>query len=111
MLDYTGLKAITSSNISTGVDQDTKLRPKKPEDQLSITVKISFPELIFEVELRLGAKGVQIGTSGFYFTYMKLIVSKRLIGLELKCKIEMDSKKADKQISTFTGEVAVRFDF
>ena len=59
----------------------------------------------------MGAKGVQVGTSGFYFTYMKLIVSKRLIGLELKCKIEMDSKKPDKQLSTFTGNVAVSFVF
>ena len=91
------------------MEQDSSLRPKNPDDQLSITVKISFPDLIFEVEIKLGAKGVQVGTSGFYFNYMKLIVSKRLIGLELKCKIEMDSKKPDKQMSTFTGNVAVSF--
>ena len=61
------------------------------------------------MELKLGPKGVEVGRSGFYFTYMKLIVSKSLIGLELNCKIAMDSKKRDKQLSTFTGNVAVRF--
>lgn len=100
---------MTGSNISTGVHQDTSLRPESPDDQPSITVKISFPDLIFEVVIQLGENGVEVGNSGFHFTYMKFIVSKRLIGLELKCKIEMDSQKADKQLSTFTGEVAVSF--
>ena len=63
------------------------------------------------MELNWVRKGVEVGTSGFYFTYMKFIVSKRLIGLELKCKIEMDSKKPDKQMSTFTGNVAVSLFF
>lgn len=89
--------------------QDTKLAPKTQADEPSITVKISFPELIFELDIKLAGNGVEVGSSGFYFSEMKLIVSTRLIGLELKCKIEMDSKKADKQLSTFTGEVAVSF--
>ena len=89
--------------------QDNSLRPENEDDQPSITVKISFPDFIFEVVIQLGEDGVEVGSSGFHFTYMKLIVSKRLIGLELKCKIEMDSKKPDKQLSTFTGEVSVSF--
>jgi hypothetical protein len=73
-----------------------------------ITVKISFPALVFELEINLGSDGLQIGdVSGWRLTYMKLIISKRLIGLSLQCKVNMDNKNPDSIDSTFTGEVTV----
>lgn len=85
--------------------QDEELRPE-PNKEPEITVKISFPALIFELEVNLGSEGLQIGgIEGFRFTYMKLIISKRLIGLSLQCTLKMDSTKED--LSTFLGEVSV----
>jgi hypothetical protein len=99
----------TFPTVFTGVNKDGSLKPdagKEPE----IIVKISFPALVFELEVNLGSEGLQIGSiSGWRFTYMKLIISKRLIGLSLQCKVIMDSKNPD-AVDTFTGEVTVRTD-
>ena len=96
-----------NSIISAGVEKDGSLKPKGDKEP-EITVKISFPALVFELELKLGSEGLQIGSvSGWRFTYMKLIISKRLIGLSLKCKINLDSKNPISLDSTFTGEVSV----
>ncbi len=84
--------------------KDDQLKPAAGSEP-QITVKISFPALIFELEVNLGSEGLQIGSiSGWRFTKMKLIISKRLIGLSLECKINLDSTKP---ASTFTGEVSV----
>ena len=70
-----------------------------------IIVEISFPELYFALVVDLGEEGLQIGDiKGWSFTYMKLVISKRLIGLELKCKISL----GDSSPSIFTGGVSVR---
>ena len=64
---------------------------------------------LFELEIDLGSGGLTLGdNTGWKFTYMKLMINKQLIGLELSCEMEMDSTKDDKQVSTFTGEVVVR---
>ncbi|CAB3996010.1 Hypothetical predicted protein [Paramuricea clavata] len=92
-----------------GVEQDSELKSEEGKEP-EIIVKISFPALIFELEVKLGSEGLQIGSiSGWRFTYMKLIISKQLIGLSLKCKINLDSKNPDSIDSTFTGQVSFTF--
>ena len=88
------------------MNKDDALKPTG-DTEPEIIVKISFPELLFELEVNLGS-GLQIGSiSGWRFTKMKLIISKRLIGLSLECKGIIDSKKTPPLESTFTGEVSV----
>ncbi len=88
--------------------KDDKLKPTG-DKQPQIIVKISFPALVFELEVDLGSDGLQIGSiSGWRFTKMKLIISKRLIGLSLECKVNLDSDKPDSFESKFIGEVSVR---
>ena len=85
--------------------KDDKLKPQDPAKSPSIIVKISFPALVFELEVNLGSDGLQVGSiSGWKFTYMKLIISKQLIGLSLQCKVQLDK---DGDPSTFTGSVSV----
>jgi hypothetical protein len=85
--------------------KDDKLKPTKANEAPSIIVKISFPALVFELEVDLGKDGLQVGAiTGWRFTYMKLIISKRLIGLSLQCKVQLDKNK---EPDTFTGEVSV----
>ncbi len=89
------------------MNKDDALKPTG-DTEPEIIVKISFPELLFELEVNLGSEGLQIGSiSGWRFTKMRLIISKRLIGLSLQCKVIMDSKKDPPLVSTFTGEVSV----
>ena len=85
--------------------KDDNLKPKDPKDAPSIIVKISFPALVFELDVNLGSDGLQVGSiSGWRFTKMKLIISKQLIGLSLECKVQLDK---DEDPSTFTGSVSV----
>ncbi len=94
-------------NINKGMKKDEKLKPAE-DSEPQIIVKISFPALIFELVVDLGSDGLQIGNiSGWRLTKMKLIISKRLIGLSLECKIDLDSEKPNSLASTFTGEVSV----
>ena len=89
------------------MNKDDALKPTG-DTEPEIIVKISFPQLLFQLEVNLGSDGLQIGSiSGWRFTKMKLIISKRLIGLSLQCKVIMDSKKTPPVESTFTGEVSV----
>ncbi|CAB4004337.1 Hypothetical predicted protein [Paramuricea clavata] len=92
-----------------GMEKDGNLEAGG-DNEPEIIVKISFPALVFELEINLGSDGLQIGdVSGWRLTYMKLIISKRLIGLSLQCKVNMDNKNADSIDSTFTGEVTFTF--
>ncbi|XP_028405118.1 uncharacterized protein LOC114527617 [Dendronephthya gigantea] len=74
--------------------------------EVAIIVKISFPQIIFELEINLGT-GLQIGAiKGWKFTKMKLIISKALIGLSLSCSIDLGNGG---QPSVFTGQVQFTF--
>ena len=84
------------------MDKDPVLKPGDGEE-IAIIVKISFPQIIFELEVNLGT-GLEIGAiKGWKFTKMKLIISKALIGLSLSCSINLDGGEP----SIFTGEVSV----
>ena len=101
-------RTTNSIHYFTGMNQDGELKPHEGSEP-AIIVKISVPDFAFELEIDLGSGGLTLGdNTGWKFTYMKLMINKRLIGLELSCEMEMDSTKDDKQVSTFTGEVAVR---
>jgi hypothetical protein len=89
---------------STGVKKDGDLRPRG-DDPPTILVEISFPALVFELTVKLGEEGLQLGeTPGFRFTEMRLIISKQLIGLSLECVVQLER---DGEPSRFTGSVSV----
>ena len=69
----------------------------------SIEVSLTFPDLIFKLDIKMGKDGIPLGDGRGRFVSMGLEISKQLVGLNLKFKLRLD-KDVD---LTFTGKLTV----
>ena len=69
----------------------------------SIEVSLTFPNLVFKLDIKMGEDGIPLGDGGGRFVSMGLEISRQLIGLNLKFKLRINE---DVDL-TFTGKLTV----
>ena len=69
----------------------------------SIEVSLTFPNLVFKLDIKMGEDGIPLGDGGGRFVSMGLEISRQMIGLNLKFKLRID-ENVD---LTFTGKLTV----